>query len=93
MADVTYNTASFPSLVRTLDRLVQLSRASASDRSPCIVLAYKQRDAAERTLWPMLRDIDVQLELVDKVSGAGGEDVEIWICQDYDATRNPAANP
>jgi protein N-lysine methyltransferase METTL21D len=93
---VTYNTASFPSLVRTLDKLVQSSRSSTSDPSPCIILAYKQRDPAERTLWYMLRDIDIQMVLVDKVCGAGGEEVEIWIWNEghnQDPASHPAIDP
>lgn len=89
MADVTYNTVSFPSLVRTLDKLVQSSRSSAGGRLPCIILAYKQRDPAERTLWSMLRNIGIHMIRVDKVRGAGDEEVEIWIwneCHDYHTT-------
>ncbi|EDQ98329.1 uncharacterized protein LACBIDRAFT_303943 [Laccaria bicolor S238N-H82] len=74
MADVTYNTASFPSLIRTLDKLLRLgSKPSA------ILLGYKERDAAERTLWDMAAEIGVEFEKVGERAGAGGAPVEIWI--------------
>ncbi|KAF8517898.1 putative methyltransferase-domain-containing protein [Hysterangium stoloniferum] len=83
MADVTYNTASFPSLVQTLDRLNQESRSgsepSSDDTLPTILLAYKQRDSAERDLWGTLKTIGINLVLVDRVLGAGAEPVEIWM--------------
>ncbi|KAH9893559.1 putative methyltransferase-domain-containing protein [Cubamyces lactineus] len=76
MADVTYNTASFPSLVRTLSALISLSPPY---KSPVIVLGYKERDAAERTLWSMLEDVGVKLEKIGQREGAGGQAVEVWI--------------
>lgn len=76
MADVTYNTASFPVLVRTLASLINLS---APDRPPIVVLGYKERDSEERTLWTMVRDIGVTFEQVRTREGAGREPVEIWI--------------
>ncbi|KAI0351369.1 hypothetical protein OH77DRAFT_950098 [Trametes cingulata] len=76
MADVTYNTASFPSLVRTLSSLVRLS---PPERPPVIVLGYKERDSAERTLWEMAKEIGVSFEKVGERKGAGGQAVEIWI--------------
>jgi hypothetical protein len=76
-ADVTYNTASFPCLVRTLDALL----SSSGDRpAPPLLLAYKQRDLGERDLWGMLEEKGISAALVDRVQGA--EDVgetEIWI--------------
>ncbi|KAI8996624.1 putative methyltransferase-domain-containing protein [Trametes punicea] len=80
MADVTYNTASFPSLVRTLSSLIHLSPPS---RPPLVVLGYKERDPAERTLWNMTKDIGVTFEQVGERKGAGGQAVEVWIgrCQ------------
>lgn len=77
MADVTYNTASFPSLVRTLGRLARLSQTSIG-RTPYVLLAYKERDPEERKLWSMLHDIGIDLTLVDDVKGIGVEAVEIW---------------
>ncbi|KAJ7591050.1 putative methyltransferase-domain-containing protein [Mycena floridula] len=48
MADVTYNTASFDALVKTI-----LGLLSPSTR---ILLGYKVRDPSERELWNMLKD-------------------------------------
>ena len=76
MADVTYNTASFPSLVRTISSLIRLSPPT---RSPVIVLGYKERDPEERTLWDMVKQIGVTLERVGERQGSGREPVEIWI--------------
>lgn len=71
MADVTYNTAAFPALLATLERL----------RPPLLVLGYKERDVAERELWDMLRASEMKmiLERVGNVAGAGGVPVEIWV--------------
>ncbi|TFY50616.1 hypothetical protein EVG20_g11420, partial [Dentipellis fragilis] len=90
MADVTYNTASFPALVQTIKALIALSLPLPSDpedagdththKRPLVLLAYKQRDPAERELWDMLeKEASVQLEQVGAVAGAGGDAVEIWI--------------
>ncbi|KZT66140.1 hypothetical protein DAEQUDRAFT_696103 [Daedalea quercina L-15889] len=83
MADVTYNTSAFPSLIRTVSEILHLrSSALLSEprlRETMILLGYKERDPAERTLWEMMRDICVHLEKVDERRGAGGDPVEIWI--------------
>jgi hypothetical protein len=111
MADVTYNTSSFPALLRTLASLLALSAAHhhgvADDAEddpdngdlgsqeqerderdyhgcghdgPLVLLAYKERDPAERQLWDMLtRETGVVLECVGKQVGAGGLPVEIWL--------------
>lgn len=100
MADVTYNTASFPALIATLKRLSDLSRRSTNDsaindsaahnlhfetitsnrnNAPLVLLAYKERDPAERTLWDMARSIGLELEDIDSVQGAGGAPVEIYL--------------
>ncbi|PIL25291.1 hypothetical protein GSI_13180 [Ganoderma sinense ZZ0214-1] len=76
MADVTYNTASFPALVRTLSRLLRLS---PPDRPPIVVLGYKERDPEERTLWDMAKGIGVSFERVGERIGAGRDPVEIWV--------------
>lgn len=103
MADVTYNTSSFPALVNTLSALLALSpKSTTSDASestadeseitktarnanaeaPLILLAYKQRDPAERELWELLREkTSVQLVQVNALPGTGGEAVEIWVGQ------------
>jgi hypothetical protein len=114
MADVTYNTSSFPALLRTLAALLALSAKSVAKpkpelepgpgpgpdeddpraapprdgdgdgdgdgREPLVVLAYKERDPAERQLWDMMaRETGVVLECVGKLVGAGGLPVEIWL--------------
>jgi hypothetical protein len=117
MADVAYNTSSFPSLLRTLASLLALSNAQRSHRDddvvkndagdddpepgsqerdsekvddrdcgrecrhdPLVLLAYKERDPAERLLWDMMtRETGVVLECVARQAGAGGLPVEIWL--------------
>lgn len=79
MADVTYNTASFPALISTLSRLVGFSRSKWADRRPSILLGYKERDVAERTLWNMAKDVGIDFEQVGVVNGAGGAQIEIWV--------------
>lgn len=74
MADVTYNTSSFPSLIRTLDRLSRLR-----DSRPTVLLAYKERDPDERRLWDMASEIELAFERVAEVPGYGGMPVEIYI--------------
>ena len=101
MADVTYNTSSFPALLRTLASLLALSAAhhhhvaiadgadnddgpGSQERhdGPLVLLAYKERDPAERQLWDMMArdsEMGVVLECVGKQAGAGGLPVEIWL--------------
>ena len=83
MADVTYNTAAFPSLIRTVSDILRLRaearKQDAALKETMILLGYKERDPAERTLWGMMQEIGVQLEKVDERRGAGGDPVEIWI--------------
>jgi protein N-lysine methyltransferase METTL21D len=78
---VTYNTSSFPALLRTLITL--LTPPTPTSPLPLLLLAYKQRDESERELWTMLRKGGVEMGLVDVVRGAEGEDgdgkVEIWV--------------
>ncbi|KAH9962670.1 putative methyltransferase-domain-containing protein [Russula dissimulans] len=79
MADVTYNTSSFPALLRTLASLLELNTPRARAR-PLVLLAYKERDPAERQLWDMMaRDTGVVLECVGKQAGGGGLPVEVWL--------------
>ncbi|KAJ6518761.1 putative methyltransferase-domain-containing protein [Mycena sanguinolenta] len=73
MADVTYNTASFPPLVETLKNLFKLS-----SKRPRVLLGYKERDPGERALWEMTEVAGISLQQVGQVSGAGGQAVEIW---------------
>ena len=83
MADVTYNTAAFPSLIRTVSDILRLRaearKKDATLKETMILLGYKERDPAERTLWGMMQEVGVQLEKVDERRGAGGDPVEIWI--------------
>ncbi|KAI9510044.1 hypothetical protein F5148DRAFT_977404 [Russula earlei] len=86
MADVTYNTSSFPALLRTLSSLLALSAhhrrdgARKDEREPLVLLAYKERDPAERQVWEMMaRETGVMLECVGKHAGGGGLPVEIWL--------------
>jgi len=78
MADVTYNTSSFPSLVRTLSTLLQLN-AKRNVKPPLILLGYKERDPAERTLWEMALRIGVVFQRFGGRSGSGGQEVEVWV--------------
>lgn len=75
-ADVTYNTASFPPLLSTLTSLLKPD----SGERPSFLLAYKQRDAAERELWGLLDAAGIELEQVDTIQGSEADGaVEIWI--------------
>ncbi|KAK0189176.1 hypothetical protein F5146DRAFT_1140729 [Armillaria mellea] len=74
MADVTYNTSSFPALLRTLTNLITMSA-----KPPLILLGYKERDEAERTIWVMANEIDIQFRKVDEIAGTGVDPVEVWI--------------
>ncbi|EIN09425.1 hypothetical protein PUNSTDRAFT_119920 [Punctularia strigosozonata HHB-11173 SS5] len=76
MADVTYNTDSFPSLIRTLAALV---RAGNSHSGPVIVMGYKERDVSERSLWDMAKSIGINFEKIAHKAGCGDPPVEIWI--------------
>ncbi|KAJ7765388.1 putative methyltransferase-domain-containing protein [Mycena maculata] len=82
MADVTYNTASFPSLVRTLKGLVDLGTKRPQ------VVGYKERDAGERALWGMLEAVGIPLTLVGERQGSSRMPVEIWEASTYEASMN-----
>lgn len=73
MADVTYNTASFPSLINTIARL-----SKRSPKPPIVLLAYKERDPDERKLWDMALGIGLQFTEVTTLDGAGGQPIEIY---------------
>ncbi|PVG04887.1 hypothetical protein CPB86DRAFT_809881 [Serendipita vermifera] len=78
MSDVTYNTSSFPALIKTLKRLINISP------NAWVILAYKERHSAERTAWNMFEDeVKIRLKKVKEVKGAGGAPVEIWIGQSH----------
>ncbi|KAI0690304.1 putative methyltransferase-domain-containing protein [Cytidiella melzeri] len=81
MADVAYNTASFTSLIRTVDQILCLSDHSDGSINPVVLLGYKERDAAERSLWDMALSIGVELQKIGEKAGAGGCPVEIWVGQ------------
>lgn len=81
MADVTYNTSSFPSLVRTLDKLLRLGDNGEAHLAPTVLLAYKERDASERTLWEMSTHIGLHFNKISDRAGAGGPPVEIWVAR------------
>ncbi|KAG8820376.1 hypothetical protein FRC19_008927 [Serendipita sp. 401] len=73
MSDVTYNTDSFPALLKTLKNLLQLSPHAR------VILAYKERHEAERSAWPLFtKEAGIQLRKLDEIPGAGGAPVEIW---------------
>lgn len=78
MADVTYNTSSFPALIRTLGSLQRLN----TDKNlppPTVLLGYKERDVEERTLWTLASEIGLKLERIGGKKGWGKEEVEIWV--------------
>lgn len=79
MSDVTYNTASFPALIGTLSRLIMFSLSVAPVKPPLIILGYKERDIAERTLWEMAEKIGIHFEKAAQIPGAGGTPVEVWV--------------
>ncbi|KAJ3526936.1 hypothetical protein NM688_g8195 [Phlebia brevispora] len=78
MADVTYNTSSFPSLVRTLDKLLRLGDDRGDRSTPTVLLGYKERDASERALWEMVNGVGIKLEKIGEKAGADEPPVEIW---------------
>jgi hypothetical protein len=79
-ADVTYNTASFPHLLKTLCALLKATSHIVAGKQPVVLLAYKQRDVAEKGLWALLDDEGIIMEPVSTVRGAEEEGpVEIWI--------------
>jgi hypothetical protein len=90
MADVTYDTSSFPALLRTLTSLLSLSDhrrqcvggpgAHEPIDGPLVLLAYKERDPGEQRLWDMMvHETGVVLECIGKQAVAGGLPVEIWL--------------
>ncbi|KAF9244653.1 putative methyltransferase-domain-containing protein [Melanogaster broomeanus] len=79
MADVTYNTSSFPALIGTLSRLIEFSKSKRNGRQPMILLGYKERHVDERSLWERVKEINVHFEKVGEAKGAGGNPVEVWV--------------
>ena len=80
MADVTYNTASFRSLVRTLKSLMEVGVATRNNRPLLVIMGYKERHVDERTLWEMAKAVGLDFVHVGERSGGGGSPVEIWAC-------------
>jgi hypothetical protein len=78
---VTYNTASFPHLLKTLLSLLNPpATESGTQITPLLLLAYKQRDPGERELWDLLKSKGVGMVKIDEVKGAEDEGVtEIWV--------------
>jgi hypothetical protein len=73
MADVTYNTTSFPSLLRTVDSTLRLAPGCE------VVLAYKERHETEREIWGDFEGIGLKMRKIDQVDGFGGAEVEVWL--------------
>ena len=44
-----------------------------------ILIAYKERDAAERSFWGMLKNKGIVMVRLKSIPGAGGAPVEIWL--------------
>lgn len=74
MADVTYNTISFPALSRTLSRLSRMG-----PRPPVILLGYKERDETGRSFWGFAAEAGIRFQKIGEREGAGGAPVEIWL--------------
>jgi len=83
MADVTYNTSSFPALLGTLDSLLRRPPTGESQKrnvsGPLVLLGYKERDIGERDLWRMAEEKGIVFDLMAKMSGAEDPAVEIWV--------------
>lgn len=79
---MTYNTASFPSVLRTLSSLIQLN-VKHSRSPPLVILGYKERDPDERSLWGMLESkLALQLQKVRECEGwPESTPIEVWIGQ------------
>jgi len=73
MSDVTYNTDSFPALLSATSKLLQVGK-----EPPVILLGYKERDEAERSLWNMMENIGVHLEMIGLRQGFTDPPIEIW---------------
>ena len=73
MADVTYNTSSFPSLLRTVDSILRLAPSCQ------VVLAYKERHEAEGEIWGMFEGVGLRMQKIDQVHGFGGAEVQVWL--------------
>jgi len=76
MSDVSYNTSSFPALLRTLKLLIGLP----SEHPPLLLIGYKKRDSSERQLWEsMVNDLGVTFERLGIRKGTGGAHVSVFV--------------
>ena len=91
MADVTYNTSSFPSLIRTIRSLIQLS-TDKNSTPRFILLGYKERDPAERDLWQMATEVGITFEEIGQLTGKGGTPAEVWIGKMNSSADIPSRN-
>jgi len=74
MSDVTYNTASFPALLKTLKNLLRVSPRAR------VIIAYKERHEAERAAWEMFEtEAKLSMHKVEEIPGLAGMPVEIWL--------------
>nr|XP_018264618.1 uncharacterized protein I303_02791 [Kwoniella dejecticola CBS 10117]OBR86776.1 hypothetical protein I303_02791 [Kwoniella dejecticola CBS 10117] len=65
-----------------LQENMDLDRPSTTPKSPLLILAYKQRDPAERELWGMLSSNGIEMTMIDKIQGATDEgETELWVGQ------------
>jgi hypothetical protein len=77
MADVTYNTDSFPALIQTLAGVRNIN----PDKKPFFLLGYKERHDEERTLWDLVKTVGIDFAQVGAIPGhiSGGAPIEIWV--------------
>ena len=88
---MTYNTSSFPSLLRTLSSLIKLNIQNSLP-PPVVILGYKERDPDERSLWDMLEsEVGIRFEKVGKCGGwPESTPIEVWIGQPKSTAHNAA---
>ena len=74
MSDVTYNTTSFPALLKTIKNLLRISPVAR------VIIAYKERHIAERAAWEMFEtQARLSMYKVEEIPGLAGAPVEIWL--------------
>ncbi|KAF8326626.1 nicotinamide N-methyltransferase-like protein [Cantharellus anzutake] len=84
MADVTYNIDVFPALIRTLGRIRAAPRVTSAvgrkvTQPPPVLLVYKERDSAERTLFDLCNEISINFKIISHIPGAGGNPIEVYV--------------
>lgn len=81
MADVTYNVAIFPWLLRTVLSVLRPQPSVVQNRPTLVLLAWKERDptGAEKDLWVMAEKEGLKFEMVGADEGHGGMPVEYWV--------------